>query len=376
MVERYADDLRATGAKAFFYQGGTTSLLTVFQDSGESSAHASPVVADANGRWPDVFIPYVVSYDVQVKSADDVQLTYSLQIPNPDPVDLSVVIPPEERIQTGMIISELVNSTRTGFVRLNGRTIGNPASLATERANTDTSALYTYLWNNLPNTVAPVSSGRGASAPADFSANKNIGLPDMRGKTFIGLDDMGNTAASAFSGLTFDIGSAIIAGSTIGANSVVLDSGQMPAHSHSGTTSSDGQHTHNVSTSVTTGTENQSIGVSVGGTTGTSNQDINHTHTYSYSSGVQNGAPGGGNLLTAGTTGTTSTPSFDINQHNHSFTASGGVTNAHNHSFSFSVNSGGVSVLHSHTFTTDTKGGTTPINNIPLARTVTWFIKL
>ena len=160
-VERYADDLRASGAKAFFYQGGMTSLLTVFQDSGESSAHASPVVADANGRWPDVFVPYVVSYDVQVKSADDVQLTYSLQIPNPDPVDLSVVIPAEERIQTGMIISELVNSTRTGFVRLNGRTIGNPASLATERANTDTSNLYIYLWNNLPNTVAPVSLGAG-----------------------------------------------------------------------------------------------------------------------------------------------------------------------------------------------------------------------
>src|SRR6266566_315904 len=110
-VERFADDLRATGAKAYFFLGGTTTPMSVFRDSGESSAHPNPVVADANGRWPDVFVPYILSYDVRVTTADNVQLTYTLQIPNPDPVDLTVTIPADERVQTGMIHAELVNST-------------------------------------------------------------------------------------------------------------------------------------------------------------------------------------------------------------------------------------------------------------------------
>src|SRR6185369_2909144 len=151
MVERYADDLRADGAKAFFFQGGTTSPLTVYRDAGESSAHPIPVVADANGRWPDVFVHYTVSYDFQVKSKDDVQITFTLGVPNPNPVDLTVVIPPEERVSTGMIHGEFINASKPGYVRLNGRTIGNAASGASERAtglnntNSDVFNLFQYL---------------------------------------------------------------------------------------------------------------------------------------------------------------------------------------------------------------------------------------
>jgi hypothetical protein len=325
-----------------------------------------------------VFVPYVVSFDVQVKSADDVQLTYSLQIPNPDPVDLSVVIPAEERIQTGMIIGEMVNTTRTGFVRLNGRTIGNPASLATERANTDTSALFQYLWNNLSNAIAPVSTGRGASASADFSANKNIGLPDWRGTSPIGLDDMGNSAASAFVGLTFNSGSAILAGSSIGANSVVLSSTQMPAHAHTGTTSTDGAHTHSVSGS--TSAELQLITVAVSGTTAgsfASGYNLDHTHTVpdSFFSGANSTSaggnpPGGSNQVTTQTTSASSGGNLD---HAHVFNGTGSITANHTHNIFGTAASNGA---HSHTFTTSTQGGTAAINNIPTSRLVTWYIKL
>src|SRR5215475_5992154 len=233
LVERYADDLRATGAKAYFFLGGTTTPMSVYQDSAESSAHSNPVLADSNGRWPDVFVPYITSYDVLVQTTDGVQLTYTLEIPNPDPVSLSVTIPPENQVQTGMIHAELVQGTKAGFVRLNGRTIGNAVSGATERANADTSALFTYLWNNLTNDVAPVSAGRGASAAADFAANKTIQLLDFRGSTVIGLDDMGNVASSSFAGLIFLPGSASATtpGAITGANKFVLGAGLL-AHSH------------------------------------------------------------------------------------------------------------------------------------------------
>lgn len=90
----------------------------------------------------------------------------------------------------------------TGAVRCNARTIGSASSGASELASATTAALFAFLWNNLSNTAAPVSGGRGASAAADFAANKVIGLPDMRGVVPAGLDDMGNSAASRLTSLT------------------------------------------------------------------------------------------------------------------------------------------------------------------------------
>lgn len=39
------------GAKLFFYEPGTTTLKTVFSDSGLTTSRANPVISDANGRW-------------------------------------------------------------------------------------------------------------------------------------------------------------------------------------------------------------------------------------------------------------------------------------------------------------------------------------
>lgn len=94
------------------------------------------------------------------------------------------------------------NVAINGAVRANGLTIGSAASAATELASGTTVNLYTFLWNNLPDTICPVSGGRGATAAADFAANKPMGLPDMRGRVMAGLDDMGNAAASRLTSLT------------------------------------------------------------------------------------------------------------------------------------------------------------------------------
>lgn len=76
----------------------------------------------------------------------------------------------------------------TGWVMMLDRTIGNAASGATERANADTLALFTLLWNNLSNGVAPTftSAGapvaRGGSAAADFGANRRIQVGTAAGR--------------------------------------------------------------------------------------------------------------------------------------------------------------------------------------------------
>src|SRR6185437_13436948 len=87
----------------------------------------------------------------------------------------------------------------TGWVILNGQTIGSATSGASQRANSDTQNLFVYLWTNCAspssNNHCTVVGGLGASALADFQANKKLTLPDLRDRDLAGRDCMGNTCA-------------------------------------------------------------------------------------------------------------------------------------------------------------------------------------
>lgn len=111
-----------------------------------------------------------------------------------DPLPLAQV-PAAALVPTGALLPYVGGTAPTGYVFANGMTIGSAASGATGRANADTSALFAQLWANTANTELAVSGGRGASAVADFAANKTITVPDMRGRTVAGTDTMGTTAA-------------------------------------------------------------------------------------------------------------------------------------------------------------------------------------
>lgn len=138
---------------------------------------------------------------------------------------------------TGVVKDYMGSTAPTGYVLASGRTIGSASSGATERANADTLNLYTLLWNSVANTElaiqdsSGVASTRGASAAADFAANKRLPLPDLRGRTSVGKDDMGGSAASRMTS-----GGAGIVGSTLGASggaqTHTLTAAQIPAHTH------------------------------------------------------------------------------------------------------------------------------------------------
>lgn len=109
-------------------------------------------------------------------------------------------------------IDAVINSPRTGYIfasydlvapfgylLMNDGTIGSASSGATTRANADTFPLYNWLWTNVSspsgNTLCVVSGGAlGASAAADFSANKTLTLQALMGRALSG--------AGAGSGLT------------------------------------------------------------------------------------------------------------------------------------------------------------------------------
>jgi microcystin-dependent protein len=117
---------------------------------------------------------------------------------------------------TGDVKLTLKTTADSGWVMCNDGTIGNTSSGATTRANSDTQALYTLLWNNVSDTFAPVTGGRGASASADFAAQKPIALTKTMGRAL--------AISGAGSGLT-----ARTLGQTLGEEVHTLLQAELPA---------------------------------------------------------------------------------------------------------------------------------------------------
>lgn len=238
-----------TGCKLYIYAAGSfTTPATAYKDDALTvgQEHPFPIPSDAWGRLP-IFWLDDGSYAFRLVDRDGVVLASSLTVlalgPSSGGGGGGGSVDPNALIQTGDVLWQDAQGTRAGFVRDNARTIGSATSGATERANIDVEALYTYLWTTFSNTFCPVSGGRGASAAADFAANKPIALPDKRGYVPGGLDDMGNSAAGRFVGVPVLLGSVTDPGSVIGETLNTLTSAQIPAHTHSIT---DVAHSHTV----------------------------------------------------------------------------------------------------------------------------------
>jgi hypothetical protein len=242
------------GGKAYFYLTGTTTPEDVFEDDGLGSALSNPVVADSGGYFPElVYLDPLKTYRLIIKSADD-SVTYCDQDPintpeggsgigtdgiaddavtadklAPGAIEDKLGYTPQQDLtalsataknalldRIGEVFYTAKTSAPTGSLKCNGATIGSATSGATN-AHADYAALFAVLWA-WDNTASPIldsagsASTRGASASADFAANKRLTLPDLRAEWIRGLDD----------GRGVDTGRAI--GRT--------QAEQMPAHSH------------------------------------------------------------------------------------------------------------------------------------------------
>ena len=137
-------------------------------------------------------------------------------------------------VPTGSILPFAGTAAPTGWILASGGTIGSSSSGATARANADTATLYALLWGSFANTELAIqasdgtASTRGASAAADFAANKRLPVPDLRGRVVAGKDDMGGSAASRLT--------SALTGSTLGAaggsQTHTLTTAEMPSHAH------------------------------------------------------------------------------------------------------------------------------------------------
>jgi hypothetical protein len=173
-----------------------------------------------------------------------------------------------------------------GWILADDGSIGNASSGATTRANADCAALFAVLYNAITALVVQDSTGatvsRGASAAADFAANRRLVIPKMLGRSI--------AIAGSGSGLT-----SRPLGSTAGSETETPTVAKTAAHNHS---VSDPTHNHSQNShGHTISDPGHGHGVSDPGH-GHGVSDPGHTHgqeTINGSSGsVQTNVNGGG----------------------------------------------------------------------------------
>lgn len=255
------------GAKARFYEGDTNDDIASgpWTDKEMTVAHPNPVLSNGFGMWPVVFLdgtpptlegdPPNQFYGLRITDAAGVQLVAKTVLPvGGPPIDTSQEIVGGDLL-TGDLQASYLTGNRNGYVRANGMTIGDASSGATERANLDCEALFELLWN-LNKEHFKVGDGefseRGASAANDWAAHKKITLPDLRGRTIVGRNTMGASAASGaldpivvddsgtdFNGTANADADVDVVGSHGGNDRITLERKDMPAHRHEFTDAED-----------------------------------------------------------------------------------------------------------------------------------------
>lgn len=305
-------------ASLMVYQAGTTTPAVLYKSPAYTNGteHQNPIPVDGAGRLPAMYGSGAFKFRLLsgtgsiVWEADGITLTDppAAEDGNGDNTGL---------MRTGQMAQFYGTGSQVGYVRMNGRTMGNAASGATERASADTLALYLWLWSQDDSLV--VVGGRGQSAQQDYDAGKAITLPDGNSCLFASLDGMGAPATGRYGSLTWNSGgSATRLGSKTGTWQVTLGVNNLPAHNHDLTLNS-----------------SPAGGFSVNGTTG--NNNAAHIHglgvaAYSFAAGsinvltVYSGDPAAAPAQQATTQATpTHSHTFAFSQPDHNHALSGSV---------------------------------------------------
>jgi microcystin-dependent protein len=284
-----------------------------------------------------------------------------------------------------------------GWVMMDDGTIGNTGSGASNRANADTQALFTFFYNygaSYDTTWIPIFTSTGAAttraaqgtAAAAFAANCRLMLPRQLGRTFV--------IAPGFAG---NIGAGLsqrFMGTYGGEENHTLTQAEAPDHLHNVSSSGSGTGTGSGSASVSGSFSGNTGNVSAdhshftssSGTSGAADRDLNHQH--SNPNACSNVSSTGGGQFATGFQTNTNTGFMDRSiDHLHSLSVagtSGGISANHTHGFSGSVNSSGSCSVSSISVSVSVSGttagaqgyGNQPHNNMQPWTAISIMVKL
>jgi len=348
------------GARLFLFDGGTTTPRVGYRDSSLTSAHPNPIVADAAGRLPLIYLESGF-YRQRLTTAAGVVVFDDDGIPvlSTAVSGAGTSVDPNATLKTRDIKIRFDDQPIAGYVRLNGRTIGSVASGATERANADTQSLYEELWGYA--NIA-VSGGKGSSGPADFLANKAMVLPDCAGRGIFGMDDMGAGARGILTAAT--IANPTLVGSYGGSQLVTIAQGNLPVYTLTG--GSSGSFTVSGTTTDNPGNHSHHIDF----TSGLNIGSMNHHHTQQGASNTTTTAASvtspGGPLFSGATTLNTGDVNLD---HTHRVLGDTSAdAGAHSHTFSWTGTAPNISI--------GSGGSGTFMTNLPPIMTFMVYIRL
>jgi hypothetical protein len=205
-----------TASQFFGNTGGSASVVTstpfTFPNSGwerkQVTINVPSVAGKSLGSANDDYISF--DFNIPTNTIGKFQLA-NLQLQRGTFGGTQLYIPKTSNQVVSEILSELINGHlfKTGDFKLSinpyapvgwisltetAETIGSTASGATFSGECMRN-LYILLWNTYSDAYAPVTTGRGASATADFSANKSLRFPDFPNRT-VAAAGAGITGAS------------------------------------------------------------------------------------------------------------------------------------------------------------------------------------
>lgn len=193
----------AVGYLLYFYATGTNTPQNTYNDALYTTANPNPIVADANGDFGSIFLLSSPNYRVTLTDPNGVQIWTM------DPVGPNAGLGSSGSVPIGGQIPYAGTSAPTGYLLCDGSAV----------SRTTYAALF---------AIAGTAYGSG-----DGSTTFNV--PDKRGRTSVGKDDMGGVAANRIT-----VGVSGIAGTTLGAAG---GNQAQQTHTHSVT---DPTHTHTV----------------------------------------------------------------------------------------------------------------------------------
>lgn len=203
-IQRDSEGNDTPGCLVNFYVAGTVATpQNAFADFGLTTSLGPVLTCDQAGRVPMHWLADGLIHVRLTTAAGTPIVDTTLQVLGPSSGGGGgggVTIDPTTIFATGDEKTRYGIGALTGWVRENGLTLGNATSGATERANADTQALWIYLYTTDANLA--VSGGRTGNALNDYNANKQLTLPDMRGRGDWFLADMGNSASTVLTAAT------------------------------------------------------------------------------------------------------------------------------------------------------------------------------